>query len=54
MERTDILRMDLNSKKVRCSASSMGSKWSNNSDALPFLTCFFLWVNFRIQSYDGL
>lgn len=51
---TGILRMDLNSRKVRCSASSMGSRWSNNSEALPFLACFFRWVNLRIQSYDGL
>ena len=51
---TDILRMDLNSRKVRCSASSIGSRWSNSSEALPFLACFFRWVSLRIQSYDGL
>lgn len=46
--------MDLNSRKVRCSASSMGSRWSNRREALPFLACFFRWVSLRIQSYDGL
>ncbi len=51
---TDILLMDLYSKKVRCSANSMGSRWSNSSDALPFFTCFFRWVSLRIQSYEGL
>lgn len=51
---TDILLMDLYSRNVRCSASSMGSRWSNRSEALPFLACFFLWVSFLIQSYDGL
>jgi hypothetical protein len=47
---TAILLKDLCSRKVRCSANSMGSRWSNSRQAFPFLDTFFLCVTLLIQS----
>ena len=51
---TEILLKDLCSRKVRCSANSMGSRWSNSRQAFPFLDTFFLCVTLLIQSLEGL
>ena len=49
---TDILRKDLNSRKVRCSDSSSGSRWSKSRETFRFLLVFdfILWVSFLDQS----
>lgn len=52
---TKILQKDLYSRKVRCSASSQESRWSNSSDIFLFLdTDGTRWVTCRFHLYDGL
>lgn len=42
---TDILQKDLNSRYVRCSASSMGSRWSKRRETFLFL----LWLGMILR-----
>lgn len=53
---TDILQKDLNSRYVRCSANSMGSRWSKRSDTFLFLLLLALifWLAFHDQSRSVL
>lgn len=53
---TDILQKDLNSRYVRCSASSMGSRWSKRRETFLFLLGFgmIFWLAFHDQSRSFL
>lgn len=51
---TDILQKDLNSRYVRCSASSIGSRWSNRRETFLFLMAVIFWLAFHDQSRSFL
>lgn len=53
---TDILQKDLNSRYVRWSASSMGSRWSKRRETFLFLLLLALifWLAFHDQSRSFL
>lgn len=53
---TDILQKDLNSRYVRCSASSMGSRWSKRRETFLFLLGLgiIFWLAFHDQSRSFL